>query len=65
MAVERAQSYQHRPVEQYREQEEPRQNERIREEPARPTPEQARAESIANKPRPAVKTLGSRIDVYA
>ncbi|GAB4275551.1 MAG: hypothetical protein Kow0029_16820 [Candidatus Rifleibacteriota bacterium] len=29
------------------------------------SPDQQRAESIARKPKPAVKTLGSRIDVYA
>lgn len=32
---------------------------------ARLSPDQQRAESVAKKPRPAVKTLGSRIDVYA
>jgi hypothetical protein len=29
------------------------------------SPEQQRAESVAKKPKAAVKTLGSRIDVYA
>lgn len=32
---------------------------------ARLSPEKQRADSVARKPRPAVKTLGSRIDVYA
>lgn len=32
---------------------------------ARLSPEQQRSESIARKPKAAVKTLGSRIDVYA
>ncbi len=64
MAAERVSGYQPRPVEYSREQE-TRETQRTREEPAKPTPEQARAASIANKPRPAVKTLGSRVDVYA
>lgn len=32
---------------------------------SRLSPDQQRAESVARKPKPAVKTLGSRIDVYA
>ncbi|KAF1080031.1 MAG: hypothetical protein GQF41_3707 [Candidatus Rifleibacterium amylolyticum] len=64
MATDKVSGYQPRPVEYSREQE-TRTAERPREEPARPTPEQARADSIARKPKPAVKTLGSRIDVYA
>ncbi|HAE37988.1 MAG TPA: hypothetical protein DCG57_05020 [Candidatus Riflebacteria bacterium] len=64
MAAERISGYQPRPVE-YSREPEPRETQRAREEPARPTPEQARAQSIANKPRPAIKTLGSRVDVYA
>lgn len=63
MANERVSSYQ--PRVDYSKEPEQQEVRRRQEEPARPTPEQARAESIANKPRPAVKALGSRIDVYA
>ena len=48
----------------YSQEPEPQQGRARQEEPAKPTPEQARAESMS-KQRPAVKTLGSRIDVYA
>lgn len=61
MAAERISGYQ-APRPEYTRQ--PEQEVR-REEPNRPSPDEARAESIARKPRPAVKTLGSRIDVYA
>jgi len=64
MAADRISGYQPRPAEPSREPE-PRQTQRAREEPARPSPEQARTDSIARKPKPAVKTLGSRVDVYA
>ncbi len=63
MATERTSSYQ--PRVDYAREPEQQEVRRRQEEPAKPSPEQARAEAIANKPRPAVKTLGSRIDVYA
>jgi len=80
MATDRVSGYQPRPVEREpepresqstremqraRETQNSREPQRARTEPAKPTPEQARADSIAKKPNAAVKTLGSRIDVYA
>jgi hypothetical protein len=63
MSSERVGNYQ--PRVDYQREPEQQEVRRRQEDPAKPTPEQARAESIAKKPRPAVKTLGSRIDVYA
>lgn len=62
MATERTGSYQ--PRVDYPKEPEQQEVRRREEEPARPTPEQSRAEA-RSKQRPAVKTLGSRIDVYA
>ncbi|MDD2998212.1 MAG: hypothetical protein EOM80_07635 [Erysipelotrichia bacterium] len=63
MVNERISGYQ--PPKRAEYQREPSAQEVRRENPAEVSPDEQRAASIAKKPRPAVKILGNKIDVYA
>lgn len=65
MATGNVSGYQSQRVDYSRERDQREVQRRQTEDPSRPSPEERRAESIANKPRPAVQKLGSKIDVYA
>ncbi len=64
MATESVGSYQRTTYTREPDPQEVRERQR-QEEPSAPSPERAREQSMARSRTPAVKTLGSKIDVYA
>lgn len=64
MATESVGSYQRTTYTREPDPQEVRERQR-QEEPAAPSPEKAREQSMARNRKPAVKSLGGRIDVYA